>query len=270
MSFAAETATFGAVHKSPSPFFTQFAALEAAAWSLFFALSVLMAVVLAGEIGEAQARAWLANADLQAAATRMLAALDGAWITLAAINTYIFLARAENLHTARRWASIILTGSAACAWIGARTGFPFGPLAFTDQLGMRLGRVLPFTLPLLWFVVVLNSRYVALRLFPRLGHWPLAAATAALAVLTDGNLEPVAWKMRAYWLWYPLAAHAPPWPPPQNFVSWFAITLALAGALHESRVAGPRGGSSRQPVAIFATLNAVWLVANLARMGHQI
>ena len=229
------------------------------------AATVLMAVVVPWEIGEAQVRAWVANPALQLAAIQMLSALDGIWITLAAINTYLFLARTEGLATARRWTLLILLGSGVAAWMGARTGFPFGPIAFTDNLGVRIGRTLPIFLPLLWFIVVLNSRYVALRAFPRASHWRIAFGTAALAVLTDINLEPVAWKMRAWWLWYPLSASASAWPPLQNYASWFALSLALTGLLRETRVVTLRGPALR-PVAIFAMINGVFLLANAVRV----
>src|SRR2546425_9099513 len=170
--------------KPQSIFSTQLAALESVAWSLFVALSVLIAAVVPGEIGEAQARAWIADPSAQAALIQLLRALDGAWITLAAINTYLLVARAEGIAIARRWAVLIFLGSGAAAWIGARTGFPFGPRIFTDNLGMRVGHVLPFTWPLLWFVVLLNSHFVARRFLPRAGHSQITFAAAALTLLT--------------------------------------------------------------------------------------
>jgi len=234
------------------------------------AASVLMFAVVPFDLGEMQVRAWIADPALQAALVQVFNALDGTWITLAAINTYFFLAQAEGIATTRRWFLLILLGTGAAAWIGARTGFPFGPIAFTEKLGMRIGRVLPFSLPLLWFTVLLNARYFALRLFPRISHWQLALATAALALFTDMNLEPVAWKMRAYWIWYPLALSAPAFPPVQNYVSWFVLAFVLAGSLRETSVVVMRRGSSRRPMAIFLLVNTVFLAANTVRLLRSV
>ena len=254
--------------KPPSAIATQLAAFASVAWSLFIAASVLFGIVVTCEIGDAQIVEWIAGPAARAAAAAMLHGLDAAWIVLAGINTYFHLAGAEGLATARRWSAVVLLTTGAAAWIDARSGWPFGSVVFTSTLGPRIGHV-PLALPLLWFVVVLNSRYTFLRICPRASHWQLALGSAALTLLSDLNLEPVAWKMRAWWLWHPLAPNATAWPPWQNYLSWFALSFALMGCLRETRQLVLRHGSDRRPMAIFCTLNAVLLAANVSRLWRM-
>ena len=104
-----------------------------------------------------------------------------------------------------------------------------------------MGGVLPLAIPLAWLVVIL------LRTLPRRAGCArpppasqIALGVAVAAMLTDVNLEFVAWKVRGYWVWYPQAAPgtAPGWPPCQNYVSWFVLSGALACAVAaELRVA---------------------------------
>src|SRR5215210_2935147 len=130
--------------KARPPFAAHVQMLQMLAWGFFIAASAAMLVVVPLEIGEAQANEFIRNQGLRSAALWLLEHLDALWITLAAVNTYLFVAEAEGIGTARRWAGSIILGSAALVWIEARTGFPFGPIHFTDNLGARIGGTLPF------------------------------------------------------------------------------------------------------------------------------
>jgi uncharacterized membrane protein len=233
------------------------------AWSFFLVFTAAAAVVLPGVVDETAVRGWVRDRGLQETLVSLLGLIDPVWITLAAVNTYLHVTREEVLATARRWGLIVLIGSAMLAWCGAVSGWPFGPLRYTDRLGARLGGVLPFALPLFWLAVVFNSRYLVLGCRPRAGRWLLAAGTGLLALLTDLNLETVAWKVRAYWVWYPGQLTFPAWPPLQNFVAWFGAAFLLSLCLTETRVAGqPR---CVRPALILGLLNAVFLGVHVAR-----
>jgi uncharacterized membrane protein len=80
---------------------------------------------------------------------------------------------------------------------------PFGPIAYSEAFGEKLFTVLPWPVPFLWIVVVVNGRGVA-RLIMRpwrktnyYGFWVIGL-TCVLAVLLDLSLEPFA-SARHYW-----------------------------------------------------------------------
>ena len=50
----------------------------------------------------------------------------------------------------------------------------------------------------------------------------IESGPANLRLLTDAHLELLAWKVRAWWIWYPALAPAPSFPPWQNYATWFA------------------------------------------------
>jgi uncharacterized membrane protein len=113
--------------------------------------------------------------------------------------------------------------------IGARTGIPFGPVTY--EIEPQISR-LPWALPLLWVVIILNSRGVA-RLILRpwrktktYGFW-LIGVTAALVVAFDFALETFA-HMKHFWLWMPTTVpFAWQGAPLSNFFSWFAVTVLI-------------------------------------------
>lgn len=243
-------------------------ALGSLAWGFFLGASAAMLAVVAFGIGEAQLREWTRGADLQDALVYWLGSLDSAWVMLAAVNTYLFVAKTEGLDTARRWTAALLFSGAALAWLGAGTGFPFGALAFTDNLGARIGHVLPWGVPLLWMVIVLNSRYVAELIRPRAGHWALAFLTAAVAALIAAVFEALAARVRFYWLWDPLRFDPNAGAPARSYLTWFAASCIFAAFFRGSRVATlPRRQLARPAIiaAIVALLGIVARVALLAR-----
>ena len=124
------------------------------------------------------------------------------------------LAVAGTLTTLARqlpWQNVLLAAF-GCALIGgathtlaAKDGIPFGPVNFG---GLLLFKFFPWPMPLLWIVVVLNSRGVG-RLILRpwrktktYGFW-LIGVTGALAMLFAFALDPFASRVKHYWLWMP-------------------------------------------------------------------
>ncbi len=199
----------------------------------------------------------------------ILRAGDAVWIVLAAVVVYLDTAAAEGLARTRRWAGLLLAGAAAAEWLGARTGFPFGPYAYTtDRFGWRLGGVLPFTIPLAWLVIVLGGRALVGRVWPTAGRAGLALGVAAVGVATDVNLEFIAWRERGYWVWYPgWPDPLPTWPPWQNFAAWFVLLGAFAfalspdGALRSERARRAAG----RPALVLLAMNGLFLLVHAAR-----
>ncbi len=198
--------------------------------------------------------------------TSLLHVSDAIWIYLAAILVYLHTAAAEGLPTARRWAVILLLGSGICEWIGAQTGFPFGPYRYTDHFGWRIGGVLPVAIPLAWMVIILCGRVLVLRWRPASTRHTLALGVAAVATLTDANLEAVAWKIRGYWNWYPDAQPPlPAWPPAQNYLSWFVLSFALAYGLPPNYALRFRNPAPFRPILVLGLMNALFIVVYAAR-----
>jgi uncharacterized membrane protein len=239
-------------------------AFQEALWPLFLVFTAVGFAVMPFGIGEAQLGAWLPAGPAREALGLFLGASDAIWITLAAANVYFWAAKAEGLPTARRWAAIVLAGSAVLEWVGATTGQPFGPYVYTDRMGARIGGVLPFTIPLAWFVVVVCGRALVLRFFPKANVWQLAAGTGLAALATDFNLEYVAYGVRAYWIWYPGRTDLGPEPPAQNYVAWFAFAALFAALLREGRVASP-GRRYGRPIAVLVLMNALFGATQLVQ-----
>ncbi len=228
-------------------------------------------------VGEAQVRAWLGEESSRwsAGVLAFLRMSDAIWICLAATVVYLSAAAAEGLPMARVWVCIILPAAALFEWIGATTGFPFGAYTYTDRFGIRIGGVLPFTIPLAWFIILLGSRALVLRLRPAATRFELSFGVALLGLLTDLNLEIIAWKERGYWLWYADAATArapvPSWPPWQNFLSWFVLFFLLTCALPASsglRLHRPPW-SVRRPIQVLALMNTLFLLTHAARWMRE-
>ena len=233
-------------------------------WILFILWTAIVAAVWASGFGETELRERISNPGLLGALEFFLATLDAAWIALGAANIYLALSAQEGLATARRWALIVIVGVAVAAALSERTAFPLGPIHYTSRLGMRIGPV-PFGLPLLWFALVTGARALVFRCAPRISHAKAAFIAAMLATFADANLEPIAWKVRAFWIWYPAVTPAPTWPPVQNSIAWFAISWAFAFAMRETRVAAASEGAFPRPALVFLILNAVFLLTHAAR-----
>jgi uncharacterized membrane protein len=177
--------------------------------------------------------------------------------------TYTSLAAELGLATARRWFLATFAAAFVVAALSSATGWPLGPIRFTDRLGPRLAHV-PLGWPLLWCTVVFGARSLLRRLAPRAAHRHIAIGVGFLALLTDLNLEPVAWNVRGFWIWYPAQLPAPPTPPVQNAFTWFAFAAALAYAFRSREVAAAR--TAPYPVAAFSPLLLLNALLFLARL----
>lgn len=158
---------------------------------------------------------------------------DGLLLLLAASSTLVSLSGqlpAQNVILA---AVTIGCAGGAAHILGAITGVPFGPFVFhPPSIGRMLFYPLPWTMPLLWVVAVLNSRGVGRLMLRRYrkkanyGFW-LMGLTAVLVVLFELSFEPYATVLKRYWSWKPTRIpsdwYTAPW---SNFVGW-AVTTTL-------------------------------------------
>jgi uncharacterized membrane protein len=158
--------------------------------------------------------------------------------------------------------------------IGAVTGTPFGPIIYSDTLGERLLGVVPWPLPLLWVVLIINGRGVG-RLVMRpwrktnfYGFWVIGI-TCVLATLFALGFEPFAVKVKDYWLWRFDSGTANwfrvPW---VDFLGWFLAALAITALsipwlINKHPVKQPM---DYQPLIVWVLLN-LWPAIGCAAHG---
>ena len=128
---------------------------------------------------------------------------------------------------------IAVLGGAVYA-LGVITGIPFGPFEFGETIGPSVFKTLPWAVPLIWILAVLNARGVArliLRPWRKInayGFW-LIGVTALLTLLFDFALDPFAARVKHYWLWTPTKFPVT-WQgtPLSNFLAWAAVSVLIS------------------------------------------
>ena len=154
-------------------------------------------------------------------------------LLLAAAGTIAALARHLPLQNILLAACFIGLAGGAADWLDWKTGIPFGQFTPGQNTGPKLFHALPWEMPVIWIVAILNSRGVV-RLILRpwrkvhaYGFW-LIGGTAVLTVLFDLALDPFASQVRHYWFWeptkFPLSWHGAPL---VNFFGWLVVTLLI-------------------------------------------
>ena len=153
-------------------------------------------------------------------------------LVLAAASTIAALARQLPLQNVLFASVIIGLVGGAVTWLDLKTGIPFGPVTY-GEAGPRLFKQLPWAVPLIWIVTILNSRGVG-RLILRPWRktktygFRLIGLTIALTALFEFAFEPYATRVKQYWLWqptkFPLTWQGTPL---VNYFSWAVVTLLI-------------------------------------------
>lgn len=166
------------------------------------------------------------------------AQLDAAFVILAAATSLAWLWRQLPLQNVLlSVAGIVVVGAGLMAFAGSpwgtESGLPFGPFVFTSECGLLIFNTLPWTIPLVWIVVILNSRGTArLMLRPwrksKTYGYRLIGLTALLVLLFDVALDPFASRIKHCWLWQPTRLPVT-WQgaPLVNFAAWGLITVLI-------------------------------------------
>ena len=146
---------------------------------------------------------------------------DALFLFLAALNIFLIILKTEGFRITLISFLIITLGAALVETIGALTGWPFGSYHYTEQLGWKLGGILPFTIPLAWWIVISIGHTFARICFSKINRFGAALFCGAWAMLFDLVLEPFAWKVKGYWIWQ----HGyVPW---NNYLAWFLTAFLL-------------------------------------------
>ena len=152
---------------------------------------------------------------------------DPILLILAAENTRRMVNNIWGRQASRRWFICVVIVSFAFELVGTLTGFPFGPYAYTENLGPRVDFIpyfglVPVTIPLAWLVLVSNV-LILWRCFLA-GFIPFieAAAVASLVTAIDWVMEPFASKIKVYWIWG--GDGLPHW---KNYAAWWVLSFLL-------------------------------------------
>jgi len=168
--------------------------------------------------------------------------------------------------------------------LGTGTGYPFGPYSYTEQLGYKIGGLVPFNIPTSWFFMMYCSLAICGRLLPLRDDWKGKALWAVVGgvVLTawDVSMDP-AMVRTTHWLW-----HLPPAAeqtalgrflvsdlfygmPLSNWLGWLLTGMVVARAM--LAIVPPsewrrRVSPSNFPLVLYA-VNGVLPVAICIRQG---
>src|SRR5579884_4228923 len=114
--------------------------------------------------------------------------------------------------------------------LGTTSGFPFGPYAYTDFLGIKILGHVPYSIPLSWFYMGLTSLLLANLLVTRAGWarktlWSLLIGVYFLTVW-DLSLDPAMANTNLpvhFWMWYESGPYFGM--PISNLVGWSVTGL---------------------------------------------
>jgi uncharacterized membrane protein len=157
----------------------------------------------------------------------------------------------------------------------ALVGIPFGPIVFDQEhLGRTVFHLLPWSMPLIWVVIVLNSRGVARLILrrcrhkPYYGFWVIGLATMLVVIFTL-SFEPFATHVKQYWSWK--ATKIPfSWydAPLVNFLGWAVTTLVMLLWVTPALInksPRPPAPPSFFPLLVWELLNGLFLAGSIAR-----
>ncbi len=160
---------------------------------------------------------------------------DAIVLVLAVASTLVSLAGQLPAQNVLLAAAIVGIMGGAIHTLGAFTGIPFGPITYFHESDPRLFNALPWFMPFLWIIAILNARGVArliLRPWRKLriyGYW-LIGITTLLTLIFVLGLEPFATHARHYWFWS--ATKLPvDWygTPLTDFLGWVVTALLILG-----------------------------------------
>jgi len=198
---------------------------------------------------------------------------DGLLVVLAAATTVASLSRQLPAQNVMLASAIIVFIAGVVNTVGGLSGVPFGPCHYTKRIGQTLFEPLPWAVPIVWLIAILNARGVG-RLILRpwrasrnYGFW-LMGMTVLLVVLFDFALEPFATEVKHFWEWGPSHArlfwYTAPW---VNFVGW-AVTASLILAfatpslINKKPVKHP---PDYHPLVVWVLLNALFITGAVNR-----
>ncbi len=159
--------------------------------------------------------------------------LEGLLLVLATATSLVALGRRLPMQNVLMAATLIAVLSGGIATLGTLSGVPFGQLVYGDALGTAIFGLVPWPIPLLWVVLIINGRGVArliLRPWRRANYYGFGVIglTGLLIVLFDLGFEPFAVHLKDYWF-RPVPRSVLFWPSAiwVSFLGWFVSALLI-------------------------------------------
>lgn len=182
------------------------------------------------------------------------------WILLFALAAYVGLVGKVGLASARVCAGVVIVGFSILLAVGSTTGWPTGPVRFTENSGPRVAGLFPALVPVFAFSLLALCWQAVGALTPSVGRAGVCARAAAGFSATVGNSVVFLNGNRMWWLWNP-------WDAPVGMVTMVGALLSLGVAAFGLAFifpTAPRLHSARwSPAAtLLAVVNLLFLVAN--------
>lgn len=192
--------------------------------------------------------------------------LDAALILLVVASSITALSRQLPAQNVLLASLLIALAGGAVSVVGEMFRIPFGSFIVGVESGPRIFGTAPWAMPLIWLIVILNSRGGArLILRPwrktRTYGFKLIGLTALLTMLFEFAFEPFATHVKHFWFWertqFPISWQGAPL---VNFFSWWVVTLlilAFVSPLLINKQLSKRPRPDLQPLVIW--LGAIFL-----------
>ncbi|MCA1054984.1 carotenoid biosynthesis protein [Rossellomorea aquimaris] len=148
-------------------------------------------------------------------------------------------------------------------YLGSTHGILFGDYHYTDQFAPNVFGV-PLAIGFAWLMVMGTSHVLALRIFPN-DRLLYAVTGGLIAVVIDLIIDPVAYKVKEYWIWEEPGLYYDI--PGSNFIGWFIVAftlhiLILAGSKFEKTPVVNRDWDRRM-VILFILIISMFILLGL-------
>jgi putative membrane protein len=147
--------------------------------------------------------------------------------------TFALLHASQRIGWRRGLLMLALTFSVSLLFesVGVLTGLVYGPYHYTDRLGPRFLGLVPYLIPIAWFMMMYPAFVIAERATPprwRLWAWRLTVAAIGGLVMTawDLAMDPMM-VAGGHWVWEVEGAYFGI--PLQNFWGWWVTTFVTFG-----------------------------------------
>jgi hypothetical protein len=132
------------------------------------------------------------------------------WILIVACTSYLLLAGTAGLNAARLAAGAAIMAFAVFLAVGSATGWPTGPVRFTEASGPRIAGAFPALLPVFIFSILSLCWQTTMALAPSAGRTPASAYSAVMLTFTTLNSISFLAGNRLWWLWNPWNGNGSP------------------------------------------------------------
>jgi uncharacterized membrane protein len=147
---------------------------------------------------------------------------------------FALLHAGQRLGWKRATAFLVISFSVSLLFesLGVATGYVYGPYHYTETLGPKFLGLVPFLIPLAWFMMMYPSLVIADRLLPALTDWKsawlrrLAVAALGGAIMTawDLSLDPLMVASN-HWVWEVKGSYFGV--PLQNYWGWWLTAFVV-------------------------------------------